>query len=748
MRFLAKKAEKVPTAREVRACIKHLGPLTIEEFDCHGCGGLSNLVDPRCRACVLGELSTAGRIDQVVLSRAYCRVYTSPRLSELARKLATLHQLVMDRTMYAAGEEKGCADCIDKRMLELEGTWRHLLANPHDLVSVEGLKKEKKGRCAECSKKYYFRLLDTIVEQLRPFVEGLSPSTYDGAFEGRGKPFFVDGVWHPLSRPGKLLDCYELPEGRGVVRIYEQLDRPVPFYELDLPEFKLPPEQLELLDEAYRIKLKEAPGHARFAQPERLSAFTEELYGVFLQMVKEEKGVAMPSPELQRLARYMAGWIAYRALEPLSHDDNITNIYIHAPPELQPVAVDHTRWGRCETGIFCSTPSLLGFAEALASRLERRFDEVSPQLDAEIPELGMRLFVSRHPAIWQRSIEVAVRKRRVRPWTQPLFLERGTLTPLASSLLSNVVRLGCSAFVIGEVDTAKTSQIETYIPEIGPAHRIVCFQDTEELHIEEMVAHGHSLANVRVADPVHLEQQINAFLRGGASYWLITEVRQAEAVRAALGAAARQGSQPVIASFHAGGKREMFDLITHIFGLHEAAYRYIDFIISTARFSTPAGTIRRIVEVAEVLKDWERKPEYVELFTDDRKRDLLLQNNLLKGNKRLLERLNSYDLSRVDVAKVAKEVEFLPLEEGGSEIIPRMCKRLAVEERDFLAGLLAEARMKSDLLALTKRSGSTRYLELLFVTSAYGAYFSLVKQHAPDYGAVVEGWSSWLKQNA
>jgi hypothetical protein len=181
-------------------------------------------------------------------------------------------------------------------------------------------------------------------------------------------------------------------------------------------------------------------------------------------------------------------------------------------------------------------------------------------------------------------------------------------------------------------------------------------------------------------------------------------------------------------------------------GLHEAAFKYIDLIISTARFSTPGGTIRRIVEVAEVLKDWKEEPRYTELFLDDRKHDTLVPGKLLTGNRRVIRRLNEMDLSKVDVLAEAGKVKFLPPEKGGSCLIPHLCKRLAIDEEDLLTGILAEARMKSDLLMLARKSGSSSYLELPFVSSAYNAYFYSVKRHAPDYRQVMEEWQAWLKK--
>jgi len=729
--------------------IRRSGPLNVAGFDCHDCPAQSTLCDSRCRACVLDRLSIEGDIDQVILRRAYCKTYPSRRISKLARTFAMLKQLALDRALYSERPDKKCDDCVDERMHRLvDKVWSKLLANPHDLAPLEELVEKPgklRGKCVACTKEHFLKLLATIKADVKRATSGITPHNYDGIFAARTKPFFVEGVWHPPPRKARLIDSYELSESRGEVRIYQQLDRPVPFYEFDLPEFKLPIEQLELLDDAFRMEIEEAPGQARFAYSIRMLGFAEEWYNTLLHVLKERGKATIPSNELRKLSKLIASWLTYRILEPLSHDDQITDIYVPAPPELQPISVEHERWGKCETGIYWETPALLGLGETLASRLGVAFDEVRPQLDAEIPELGMRLFLSRYPAIWARSVEISIRKRRSKPWTQLLFLQRGTLTPLASSLLSNVLRVGASAFVIGEMGTAKTSQVETYIPEIGPGERIVCYQDTEELHIEDFVSHGYKLANVRVADPKHLEQQVNAFLRGGPSYWLITEVRAAEAVKAALGAAARQGSQPVIASFHARSKREMFDLIAHIMGLQEAAFKYIDFIVSTARFSTPEGTIRRVTEIAEVLKDWEGKPEYAELFADDRKRDLLIPKNFLKGDKRLISKLNSRNLSNVDVIAASRKVDFLPPEKGGSQAIPAACKKLAIDGRDLLAAILAEARMKSDLLVLAERTKDTKCLELPFVSKAYDVYFSLVKQNAPNYKQVMRGWQAWLK---
>lgn len=650
-----------------RSEINQSGPISVAECDCHDCDGPSSLNSEMCRNCVFKGLAGEEEVERVILKRSHRHIYPTSEVSKLARTLGMIKTNLLDPSHHSPQEEReGCEPCVERRIERVEGIWPRLIRNPHDLSELEEVaesEKQNEKECKKCTEKNFLPLIEGAKSALRntPGYNEPKPDNYDDIFDARELPFFVEGVWNPPGNDIELLESYALKDDRGKVNIYRQKDRPVPFYELELPEFELPDEQVELLNEAYRMEIETAPTHARFARPTRMRSFAEDWYNTLLHLVKERSNVDISSNRLRELAQRMADWLTYRILEPLSKDENLTDIYIEAPPELQPVRIVHQRWGNCETGIYWSSPSLLGLAEILASRLDRSFDEPDPQLDTEIPELGLRLFISRDPALWtENSAAAAIRKRRERPWTQPLFMEKGSITPLASSFVSNMIRVGSSLFTIGDIGTAKTSYLITQIPEIGSSERIIAFQDTEEIQFRDFLKEGYELENVRVMDPHHLQEQINAFLQGGAAYWLITEVRSLDAVKSALGAAARRGSQPVISSFHARTKRQMFDLVCNIMELHEAAYKYVDFIVSTAKFDTPEGTIRRITEISEILKDWEDNPEYVKLFEDNRERDILEPLNFLKGSKKWVKKVNSYDLTDIDLEKAEKKLGFLP----------------------------------------------------------------------------------------
>ncbi len=690
------------------------GPLRLAEVDCRSCPGRATLLDPSCRECVLIPL-LGKEVEGVVLKRPYHRLY--PFLSSFLKEFGSLRPLLQERSRLGTGEGKKCRECRGERERLLGDSLASFLRT----MEVPALRvKPKRKECLECTSRF-----SSFVKELEGKYRRLS-RLWRGSSGEVLRPFFADCFILPFRERGKVVDAYTLRGGRGRVRIHRREDSPLPFYELELPEFRLPEEEMELLEEVF------------LEEPASL----EELQEGWRRALLEKGGGRYPAEELERLSSLLSSWTSYGVLEALSRDEHLTDFLLPSPPELQPVRVIHERWDLCETGIHCSTSFLLSLAERLASRMGTSFDEVRPQLDAEVEELGLRIFLARDPALWGKGVGMAVRKRRERTWTQPLFLQRRSLTPLASSFLSWAVREGASAFIIGEVGSAKTSLLESLLPEVGREHHLICFQDTPELHVEELARCGYSVENVRIRRPEELERQIEAFLRGGPAHWFIAEVRSQEAVRAALGAAARRGSQPVVSSFHARSRREMYELICRILGLPPAVYRHVDLVVGTARFREREGTVRRVVEVSEVRKAGGEEPEYSDLFSYDRKEDLLSPLSLLEGEGRLIRRLSSHRPREEEVRKAAGRLRFLPPEEGGSELVPSVCRREGREEEEALEEILWEALVKARLVELS--GGNPSLLELEGVTRSYGRYLSLVRERGAGEETFRE-WLGWLR---
>lgn len=171
----------------------------------------------------------------------------------------------------------------------------------------------------------------------------------------------------------------------------------------------------------------------------------------------------------------------------------------------------------------------------------------------------------------------------------------------------------------------------------------------------------------------------------------------------------------------------------------------MDLFISTEKFESQKGRIRRVTEISEVLKDWKDEPQYVTLFSDKRSEDTLKPINILKGDKELIEKVNSFDLSEVDVLKAAENLNFLPPDESGSQYISKTCERLAIDSEIFLKKILAEAKMKSYLLQKYRKTSDSSYLELSFTRKAYDQY-SAILNRAPSLDRALAEFEEWLSR--
>ncbi len=651
----------------MKAEVLRSGPISTLKIDCSGCPRLSSLLDPACRRCILRHLSRIEPVQRVELRRAFSRVYITSRLSQLAHAIVA-SDLPEDRK---------------ERVMEM----------PHETKLLERLGLHE---------------VKALIEQWE-----LHPKNYEEVFACSILPFFVRAVWVGSKHPKRLVDAYPL-EGGGEVRIYEQLGTSTYFYDLDLPEFKLDPGLVSLMFAAYRQPVREVPAEVDVSKPEEVSNFLEREY---IRRMLGLGGNRLGREQLAQLSRLLVRWSKYGLLEPLSRDDNLTDIHLEPPVDLQPVMVEHVRWGKCQTGFCISTLELERLAGRLAALEDKRFDEQHPHLDAELGELGLRFFFARTP-----QLSASVRKRRRKPWTQPLFIQLGTLTPLAGSFLSTLLRLGFGVVVLGAIGTAKTSQVETYIPEIGRSERIVTFQDTEELHVPDFVRLGYRLTSVRVQEPAEMQRVIESFLRGGTAHWIFTEVRHRESIKPAIGAAARQG-QPVILSMHARSEEELMVILTKQMGLSGAELDFLDLMVTCARFETPRGTVRRVTSISEV-----RGGGSTPVFSYDRKADRL-ENRIFRGDPQQLRLLDSMEVSKLGPQEM-RGLFLRPPEEGGSALLQLACRKLGLDEGELIQRLLQEAQMKSLLVKLAE--AKPQLLELPSVTQAYDYYSFLIRSEEVD----------------
>lgn len=124
--------------------------------------------------------------------------------------------------------------------------------------------------------------------------------------------------------------------------------------------------------------------------------------------------------------------------------------------------------------------------ERLLARTERHLDAKSPLVQARVLDGEARLSAA-IPPIADR-LSATIRKYTLRKETLPYLVERGSLSPAASSFLWAVMRSRSSILISGPPGAGKTSLLSAAISAAPPNHCIRCCEEIRELSAP--VAHG------------------------------------------------------------------------------------------------------------------------------------------------------------------------------------------------------------------------------------------------------------------
>ena len=225
-----------------------------------------------------------------------------------------------------------------------------------------------------------------------------------------------------------------------------------------------------------------------------------------------------------------------------------------------------------------------------------------------------------------------------------------------AGFMNLIISHGRSFLTAGPRGSGKTSLLGSLILEILQKYRILTIEDTQELPIFEYKELGYDILPFKVRSALieegmemPFEKGLRTSLRLGDSALIIGEVRSVEAK--VLYEAMRVGamSNVVAGTIHADNPYGVYDRVVNDLGVPKGAFKATDIIIIQSLIKDPSalGRKRRVIQVTEVLKDWEEKPEFTDLFKYNPKTDQLEPTeDLLNGNsitiKNILERTQGY----------------------------------------------------------------------------------------------------------
>jgi pilus assembly protein CpaF len=241
-----------------------------------------------------------------------------------------------------------------------------------------------------------------------------------------------------------------------------------------------------------------------------------------------EENVPLPRLERQRLFdAVVAELLAFGPIEPLLHDDTISEIMVNGPDQ---VWVE--RGGKLiETDVkFESDEHVRRIIDRIIAPLGRRCDEASPMVDARLPD-GSRVNAIIPPLSLIGPV-LTIRKFSKEPLTIKNLIEFGSMTQEVADFMAGCVKGALNVIVSGGTGSGKTTLLNILSGFIPSDERIVTIEDAAELQLRQrhVITLEKRPANIEGIGEVPIRQLLVNALRMRPDRIVVGEVRGPEAL--------------------------------------------------------------------------------------------------------------------------------------------------------------------------------------------------------------------------
>jgi pilus assembly protein CpaF len=316
-----------------------------------------------------------------------------------------------------------------------------------------------------------------------------------------------------------------------------------------------------------------------------------------------EEGLPLSRAERQQLfEQIVATILGYGPIEPLLHDDSVTEIMVNGPD-----LVYVERNGLLEeTDVrFRDAQEVMRIIDRIVAPLGRRVDESSPMVDARLPD-GSRVNVI-IPPLSLRGPCVSIRKFTRAAYSVDDLMRLNTLSQDMVEFLRACVLARLNIVVSGGTSTGKTTILNILSSFLPVSERIVTIEDAAELQLQQK----HVLPlearppNVEGKGQVTIRQLVINALRMRPDRIVVGEVRGGEALD--MLQAMNTGHDGSLTTAHSNGPRDTLHRIETMVlmagmdlplrAVREQIASAFDIIVHLERLSD--GT-RKIVNISEV----------------------------------------------------------------------------------------------------------------------------------------------------
>jgi pilus assembly protein CpaF len=265
-------------------------------------------------------------------------------------------------------------------------------------------------------------------------------------------------------------------------------------------------------------------------------------------------------------------------LEGLMSDPSVSDILVNGPSMIYV-----ERHGRLEPTnlIFADNAHLLQIIQRIAARVGRRADEMSPMVDARLPD-GSRVNAIIPPLSLDGPV-LSIRRFGVRLNCEDLLANQ-TMTPEILTLLRACIEARISILISGGTGSGKTTMLNTLSKYIPADERLVTIEDSAELKLQQphVVRLETRPANLEGVGEVKQRDLVRNALRMRPDRIIVGEVRGPEALD--MLQAMNTGHEGSLTTIHANDTR---DSLTRL-----------EMMVLMAGFELPVPVIRQYVSSA------------------------------------------------------------------------------------------------------------------------------------------------------
>jgi pilus assembly protein CpaF len=320
-------------------------------------------------------------------------------------------------------------------------------------------------------------------------------------------------------------------------------------------------------------------------------------------------GFAVTRVERLRLIDEMANDVTgFGPLEPLLHDETITEIMVNGPSHIY---IERNGKIQRVDSVFLNDEHVLRVIDRIITPMGRRIDEMSPRVDARLPD-GSRVNAIIEPLSLVGPV-ITVRKFAAKPFTVDDLIRFGTATPEMFEFLRACIEARLNVFVSGGTGSGKTTTLNVLSSFIPNDERIVTIEDAAELQLrqEHVITLESRPPNLESEGEITIRHLLRNAMHMRPDRIIVGECRSGEALD--MLQAMTTGHDGSLSTGHANSPRDMLRRLETMVlmtgyqlplrAIREQIASAVDLIVHTGRLQDGTRKITNITEIYGIEDD-------------------------------------------------------------------------------------------------------------------------------------------------